>query len=375
MIAIFKSHTSCLPVTVDDAFKKLNQFDGEEVGICGRWDADSPCVRELLAEGKSSIPFSWKHMFCHTSIQTICHCIGTIFYPRYAPDVNTPSGLFMKTCAHCGMKLHLGPLHTLVLTAFHLARRGCDGENLFGMLACLVCLLVNGANPLQKAHITMEALLGVDTADHCTHQDLDPFEFLKKIPRRLFSTWTENVLLGFEVFSRILQYAQEERVRVSLEAQRRRRRSNRNDFSAFIEYGDDDDEISVEDYSSDEDSEEIDDHYCSHRRPTNFYCESEDIGILWASIQTELLTYRQLKTGDPWLSENFNMQFLLNGISSGRGISIPLVNNEMMGPFCICGTFFDTLDNAGVCLRVSEVSAYHFSNVEDWDRCAFINNL
>lgn len=51
-ITILKGHTSCTPVIVDDAFRKLHRFPGEEVDICGRWDADSDCIRKLFCRRK-----------------------------------------------------------------------------------------------------------------------------------------------------------------------------------------------------------------------------------------------------------------------------------------------------------------------------------
>ncbi|KAF6228030.1 hypothetical protein HO133_007758 [Letharia lupina] len=62
MITILKAHTSCLPSVVDVIFKKDKRFEGEDVDICGRWNADSDCVRTLLANGPSGIPFQWKYM-------------------------------------------------------------------------------------------------------------------------------------------------------------------------------------------------------------------------------------------------------------------------------------------------------------------------
>lgn len=96
MIAILKGHTSCTPGQVDNAFKGQVRFSGEEVDICGRWDADSGCIRELLAKGIHRIPFQWEHKFCHTSIQTICHSIMTIWGTEHAPNINAYSGLFIK---------------------------------------------------------------------------------------------------------------------------------------------------------------------------------------------------------------------------------------------------------------------------------------
>ena len=151
MIYILKSHTSCSPDVVDETFKKDSCFEGEDINICGRWDADSDFVRDLLASRMPGIPHEWKHIFCHTSAQTICHCIRTEFYPDWAPDINHPSGLFVRRCRPCGLKLQLQPLHTLVIVASYLTFSGCEGETLFGLLACLLCLLRNGADPLLVA--------------------------------------------------------------------------------------------------------------------------------------------------------------------------------------------------------------------------------
>ncbi|CAN9327724.1 unnamed protein product [Alternaria alternata] len=49
MIAIIKSHTSARPVDLDDNLRDVERFAGEEVDICGRWDADSPCADVSVA--------------------------------------------------------------------------------------------------------------------------------------------------------------------------------------------------------------------------------------------------------------------------------------------------------------------------------------
>lgn len=381
MIAILKAHTSCLPVIVDDVFKKQKRFAGEEVDICGRWDADSDCVRALLANGNPVIPFEWKHMFCHTSVQTICHCIGTIFGPDWAPDINTPSGLFVKRCSHCGLKLQLLPLHTMILTAFHLARCGCKGETLFGILACLLCLLGNGANPLQKAHISLQALLGNDQADECSHEELDPTELADKVPASFMSTWSRDVTIGWQVFCHVLRYSQAEwKPRSSRRRSASGARGHSDEFDAFIEYSDDqmsiDEEMSADDEMSIDDDMSADAHLpaeCAESEwHTNFFGMSKDLATLWAAVQTELLTYRRLEEGDAWTSRNFNMYALLESLNAGGGISVGLVEKEMMTPFCDCGKFEGAEDEA--CARVDEVSAYYFSNLEDWNRSTYIES-
>jgi hypothetical protein len=396
MLAILKAHTSCPPVTVDDVFRKDRRFPGEEVDICGRWDADSPCIRKLLADGNPVIPFEWKHMFCHTSAQTLCHSIGTIFGPKNAPNINTPSGLFLKLCSHCGRRLQLQPLHCLVLTAFHLARSGCEGENLFGILACLVCLLVNGADPLLKAHVSLKALLGTDEGDQCSHSEIDPSELAGQVPDTYMLMWTGEVKLGWRVFCRVLQFAQEERRPKKCTSLQR---GNEYEFNEFIghngdsedgdqetvmrdtdeedEEDDGDDEYDEEEEEEEDDDDEDDeDEYaslCYHSKEhENSYSGSTDIGTLWAAIQTELLTYRRISDGDPWLSPNFSMHSLLDGLKIGSGISsLPLVEQKMMKPFCRCGRFNNVNDEA--CVRVEEACAYYFSNLEDWKRSTFID--
>lgn len=175
---------------MDHAFRHEDHFAGDDVDICGRWDADSTCVRVLLANGNLTIPFDWKHMFCHTSIQAICHCIGTLFGPHWAPDINTPSGLFLKGCSSekCNRMLRLMPLHTLVMTTVCLPTKESEGETLFGVLACLLRLLGNGANPLLKADISVMGLLGIEEDVHeCSHTDLNPLELAEKIPEEVIS--------------------------------------------------------------------------------------------------------------------------------------------------------------------------------------------
>ena len=179
MITIIKAHTSARPVVVDEMFKDVARFVGEEVDICGRWDADSACIRQLYAHGHISIPSSWKHKFCNTSIQAVCHCIDWMF--NRMPIrllLDTPSGLYTRQCfsSDCGKKLQLSPLHSLVMTAYHLATQGRDGEDLFGILACALSLVVHGFNPSAKADISVAALLSLDSFVECDHVELTAAE-------------------------------------------------------------------------------------------------------------------------------------------------------------------------------------------------------
>lgn len=339
MIAILKGHTSCVPSVVDVVFKMEKRFEGEDVDPCGRWDADSDCVRQLLANGRSSLPFEWKHMFCHTSIQSICHCIGLIYWRELN---NTPSGLFLRYCLHCGLKLQLRPLHTLVLVGVHLSRSGCENENLFGILACLLCLLSNGANPLLKADISVQDLFDNGQVDHCTHEELNPAELVKKASSTFELTWSKEINTGWQIIYNILRYSQAE-----WEA----------DFHDGCSSSSED-EMSTNEYPSS----------CAHDHAyESFFGTNKTLVRLWAAVQTELLTYRRLEEGDEWISPNFNMHTLREGLIERGEVDIALLQNEMMKPRCDCGLFVDRgLPNS------EDVCAYYFSNMEDWNRTTFL---
>lgn len=404
MIAILKAHTSCTPVMVDEAFKKEHRFAGEEVDICGRWDADSDCIRQLQASGNPTIPHAWKHMFCHTSAQVITHCIGNLFSPHWAPDIDIPSGLFLKRCLNetCGLKLQLKPLHTLVVTAVYLAQLGRDGETLFGMLACLLCLLGKGANPLLKAHISPMALLSNDDSQECSHSELDPLELAQAVPEELISKWPQERRTGWEIFCSVLRLSQSE---WNPQPPPERARSNstgsfRNIYSDLVkstgeeatsdghqamDIDEDDESINDDEYEDEEDDDGDDDDeyydenrgipaFCADHRFTsyqqNFFGKNKTLATLWAAVQTELLTYRRIAEGDSWISANFNMESVLESLQKGDKLSIGLVSKNMMKPFCSCGVFCDSDDVA--CQRVDEASAYYFSNLEDWNRSTFL---
>jgi hypothetical protein len=417
MIAILKAHSSCTPAMVDEAFKNEPRFAGEEVDICGRWDADSDCIRHLQACARATIPQSWKHMFCHTSVQAITHCIGTLFSPHWGPEVNTPSGLFLKRCVNedCGLKLQLMPLHALVITAVYLAQLGGDGENLFGMIACLLCLLGKGANPLLKANISLKMLLGDDNSHGCTHSELDPLEFANSVPQHHVSSWPQERVVGWRTFCSVLRLSQAEwdPVKAVTDVATSNPASKdgfRRIYSSFVNEADEtgvlsldadaevgmEQDMNVEDMNVDdtdvedtnvedtdvEDSGLEEDHetdgmpgYCpDHWEKSfqkNYFGKNKTLATLWAAVQTELLTYRRLSEGDPWLSVNFDLTSVLASLESGEKLSIRLVSGGMMRPFCRCGVFRKARDPA--CVRVEQACARYFSNLEDWGRSTFLD--
>ncbi len=339
MIAILKAHTSCLPNVVDVIFKTDNRFEGEDVDICGRWDADSDCIRTLLANGSSDIPYEWKHMFCHTSVRTICHCIGTVFDPYWRPDIDTPSGLFVRRCLHCGLKPQLLPLHTLVLVGLHLSRSGCKNENLFGILACLLCLLRNGANPLLKSNLSVQALMGNEEVNECSHEELDPAELAEMLLTSSQSVWSREVITGWRVICSVFKHSQRDwKATPSWHRSASNGRVLDDEFDTFTDHTEDE-------KSTDE--EASDDHHRPAKRSKdkvhrNFFRESNVLAPLWGDVQKEFQTYRRLKEGDEWISPNFNMQTLNEVLIRDNEVDIALVQQKMMKTFCRCGQFSES---------------------------------
>ncbi|KAL8795175.1 MAG: hypothetical protein Q9195_002330 [Heterodermia aff. obscurata] len=351
MITILKSHTSCTSNVADSSFKNEERFEGAEVDVCGRWDADSACVRELLRKGNPNIPFDWKHMFCHTSIQAICHCIE-VTVPIVL--INKPSGLFIRTCYHCGLKLQLFPLHCLVMIGFHLSESGCKDENLFGILACLLSLLSNGVDPRLKADISLESLWGDQDGGVCSHEELDPIELVEKLMARFTSTWSKEIAAAWNVIIYVM----------------RQSRAEWNGDSSPNTTGTPHEVDGPITYSNDEQASDAEDSidrtlpiYCECFEDTyNYFGRQRSLATLWAAVQTELLTYRRLAEDHAWHSQNFDMLYLSDGLNQGGKVTIPLVEKAMMKPYCECGRFMKR--HHPYFATTKEACAFYFSNIE-----------
>ncbi|PMD49347.1 uncharacterized protein K444DRAFT_298311 [Hyaloscypha bicolor E] len=352
MITILKSHTSTTPGFVDHALATENRFLGEEVDICGRWDADSECYREILGSGGPSVPFDWKHKFCHTSAQAICHCLDCL-HNYSARSLETPSGLFLRYCSECGRKLQLLPLHTLVLTAFQLGRSGCQGEDLFGALACLLCLIDNGIDPCRTAHFSTAALLGIESNDRCSHEDLSPIDLAEQVPESMTNTWPLPARNGWQLFCLVLRKSHNERSLQDLE-DREHEYGGRFTSTAFREID------GIDKLFSDTCRRHWEDDIPS------CFGGSAQLGHIWAWVQAEFLSYRRLKENDPWTSEYFDMEELLRSLQLGDGISLGFLEHDMLKPYCRCGRFtWDTPHR-------EQTAQYYFGNLDDYTRLTAI---
>ncbi|KAH8881151.1 hypothetical protein GQ53DRAFT_888882 [Thozetella sp. PMI_491] len=329
MITVLRSHTTLRPPAVCAAFENQQKFPGEEKDICGRWDADSPCIRQLYAAGFPSLPQEWKHAFCHTSVQAICHSITAILGMPWSPDINT----------------------RMVVTIY-LASAGFEDETLFGALACLTCMLAHNADSTLEVEISISLLLGATNCEDCDHLLLDAVELASHVPEQITESWDAKRQLGWRAFVAVLKSAKADRLK----------HGNRRNMDF------------------DPESEDI--CYCHplygselHVVGTikNYYCGHESLGHLWAAIQTEFLTYRKISTSDASLSSRFSMQAVIEVFQDNCGWEkMPLIAQRMTKSYSTCGWFYHAGDP--FCPVADEVSSHYFMNLEKWDRCQFIHS-
>ncbi|KAL9108317.1 MAG: hypothetical protein Q9227_006916 [Pyrenula ochraceoflavens] len=347
MITILKSHTCCKPESTDGAFRGTRRFPGEEIDICGRWDADSECIRALLSEGKHRIPLEWKHKFCHTSTQAVCDAITTVWGSDNPRDINTSSGLFVKRCTHCGLKMQLSPLHVCVMVMFQLSSQGCQDEDLFGMAAVLLHMLRYGADPSLKCSVDVALLLQHDglldehfSNQNCQHEDLDPLQFAMNIFQKGQSLLASSALLGWHVCEEILRHAQS-----ALQCSTAKS-SSRVDTS-----------WNMSDSSSQNDSDgsgRYDDNnsrlcaYCQYDLRYRPFAYDQELRLLLAVVRTELASYRRICVGDSWSSQYIDLNSILAGLRTHSVPDIPFIKQNMMKPTCQCGMFISDNDE---CIR------------------------
>lgn len=369
MVSVLRSHTTISPDVVSYTFRSPKRFPGEEMDICGRWGPDTSRVRDLFHQGFSRVPDTWKHTFCHTAVQAICHSIIAVYGPSCAPDINKLSGLFICRCTDCGLELKLGPLHTLVVATFYLAQLGMPGETLFGAVAVLVCLLSLGGSAALRVNISVDNILGTPGVGECRHTLTSPSELLQRVPKRVTDDWTDDCRTGWNCFAKILSRAEEHEHSQSNDSDSQ---SNHSDSQSNHSGSDWEDQSMADPDKNPTKCYFFIENYGAHGEWLKLKCLNEDMGLLWATIQTEMLTYRRVNEGDSWISENFSLRALEDWLFGHTAdFHTPLVKNQMMKQHSKCGWFHDA--ETFVCPAAQEVSANYFMNMDSHERSTYID--
>ncbi|KAL8336583.1 hypothetical protein RB601_000414 [Gaeumannomyces tritici] len=348
MVTILRSHTSTRPALVCSSFDRPERYPGEGTDICGRFDLDSPCTRRLFASGQIAVPMSWKHVFCHTSAQAICHTTIAIFSRSWSPKINTPSGIFIRTCSYCHKLLVPTPLHTLVVVAFFLATQGSPGETMFGAIAVLSCMLALGADPLEESDLSHQHILSGSatrsTTEQCQHAPATPLRLAHTLHRSSAGLWAPETRIGWDIFVKVL--AEGEKAHGPMLSPMSTCRH------------------------LDDDGERVDNHFCA----------SSKLGQLWAAVQAELVTYRRLDEDQPWLSPHFDLQLLQTDSAAALDASgLPLIAKGMLKECTPCGwvvSMWERADDVPMALAflipsAQDICSYYFMNMDSWKRTDF----
>ncbi|KAF2791863.1 hypothetical protein K505DRAFT_247960 [Melanomma pulvis-pyrius CBS 109.77] len=351
MLRILRSHSDTPLEIVDDTLRGVQSYAGEEVDICGRWDAESDSYRKLIDGGAVKVPLSWKHKFCHTSIQAICHCIGEC---GFLPGT---SGLFLKRCFSCGLKLELQPLHTMVLTAVQLLKNGMDGEDLFGMICCLFQLNVANINcdpSFSKSHVSTHLLQDGIDHDGCAHEELSPFELAMRVDVTAQQCGSPEAQKGWAAFVLILQ---------QIEEQHRWHDGDRPELHEFP--------LMKEIFHEDGLGFPAPCEHIEGPDDRRAFGRNTRLGHVWAACQAEFLTYRRQQESHPWLSEHITIDAILECLQTGDSGVLPHVRNKMLGLYCACGLY----EGWRTVSRREKACASYFSNLDDWHRTSFIESF
>ena len=275
-----------------------------------------------------------------------------LFGTRAPADINCSSGLFLRHCTECGLELRLGPLHALVVTAFFLGQSGLVGETLFGALAILVCLISMGANVSTKANISLEEIIRSSETGRCRHSPLTAAEMMQSVPNSIIESWSGACQAGWDSLLHALI--------------RGKTHSSYNDYHQ----SDDDPDGGTGVFGC----EPMENFHVDLDMP----CSNKRFGLLWATIQTEFLTYRRVRTIDPWISGHFQMSALRAWLrGEAEEFDTPLVSSGMMRPYSKCGWFHpqDVQRYPFIFTTASDVCQEWFANVDDYTRAAFVYAL
>jgi hypothetical protein len=262
------------------------------------------------------------------------------------------------------------------LVALQLSTFGKDDEDLFGILACALCLIMNGADPSRTAELS-ELLFDDMEEDRCQHTSFTPAQLIQKIIFQYSIQWNHGLLRGWRICYSVLLAAESEWMSGPEEEQ----------ISGSLGLFDLDMSTLVLDpvisYVPESymhwsntlphsetllrpctiihSEEEIGDDVWLWGEENNFFGMNRELANLWAAAQAELLTYRRQNEHQPWVSRNFDMDMLWNGLQSEEGVRIKLITENMMKSYCKCGKF---VCPSPMCPTEVDVQEWDFSNME-----------
>lgn len=360
---VLRNHGHLPPTMRDLSSAAQGNAPGEEVSCCDLWDADSSLWQHHVATGRKGIPASWKHRFCHTSIQAICHSLRLW---SIGSGSRLTTGLFQCRCFLCGQKLDVTVAHSFVFTTFLLVLYGAADEDLFGMICCLLqwaqhVLPGSKEQPFLAVAVSVELLLDLPTKETCCHGPLTPFQFSQTLSQYLASKG--KLPAGWLAFTGVLeilesQYTWENMVDTDFQFKYRPWKKG---ISLLLSKGSSTykhvfcDSVEAASFSLD----------CSHDHTYNGRGFGRDLllGHIWAACQAELLTYRRRSDAEPWMSARLSVEDILLCLQTQDPSWIPYIRKNLLQPYCMCGLFTDKL--FGPAPTIDQVCVEDLNNFED----------
>jgi hypothetical protein len=233
-------------------------------------------------------------------------------------------------------------------------------------MAILVCLISFRADVTLRAHVSIEEIIGISAElGQCHHTSLSAAELIQAVPARVIQNWSDDCQIGWScLYQGILQA---EAVKGDLNA-------NTNPNTRWEEMSETGSNYASR--GSDCGSQ------CKHDHGEfdKVQCTGPIIGLTWATIQAELLSYRRVDETDPWISNNFPMRALNAWLKREIGMfESPLVRDQILQLHGTCGWFVSKMTTWGgsqywtmVWPMAENVCRSRFDFMDDYNRSSFI---
>jgi hypothetical protein len=240
------------------------------------------------------------------------------------------------------------------------------GETLFGPIAILVCLISFGANVTLRAHVSIEEIIGIPIeTGQCHHTSLSAAELIQAVPARVIQSWSDDCQVGWSCLHQVILQAQAAKRDLDINT------DTKTGWEEMSETG-----SSCGSQGSDCGSQCKFEHDCLDK----IQCTGPIIGLTWAMIQAELLTYRRVGETDPWISSNFPMRALDAWLKQEISMfESPLVRNQILKPHSLCGWFVSEESAVRgyqywdmVWPMAENVCRTRFDAMDDYNRSSFI---
>lgn len=263
------------------------------------------------------------------------------------------SGLCIRQCFDCGEKLELQPLHCLAMMAYYLTTEGGrEDEDLFGMLACALCLKSCGFDPGAKADVSVPALLDLDALVECSHEEFTAAGLAERIlaaPEVDFCS--TKLQTGWSVLSGVLRCCENAHVE-----------------RIFNDGSDSEDESAEHEFmgSTEPDGWLRDTHRHYECEPEFCFLGRRDLATPWASAQAELLSCRRLEDDSGWVSEYFPLKILQKQLERSNDLMVGYSQKNLLRAYCACHSF-----SRSPLTLLSEALNPDLANHDVWGRATY----